>query len=434
MFETYVPCRMTKDNTANGVEDGWYCRQTIKKKRDWESFISAWNLLQDTPTWMPYLENYEQLQSVLEKYPCVLRYVTEQWLNNHKEKFVSAWADVTFNFNNRTTKRVESQHAKLKKFLKSKSCGLDLFLGCINDIVQSQVTAINESFERSECIVLESIDIFWRTLEVSWSKPLEHEDIQCEDELHISNENFNKQSKAGKRSFLRKLGCISNPSALLVKELAVKKNTRGRPSLKKQQKRKCVDPDIQDPSKSSFSTKRFWIDLNNDPPRHSSCSNYETCARDVLLDLNKEPPRHSSYVSRSSGKHGSHTVTCVPERFLKQLPQIFHPYVTELQDVIGDGNCRFRSIAVALGLPQDQRPRIRSDLASELDCNRQKYKVVISLSHGGNIGGCTTSFPLWLSPPQSEPPETIVIARVNGNHFIRATLHESCPLPLTRPL
>nr|GEU73718.1 hypothetical protein [Tanacetum cinerariifolium] len=57
-----------------------------------------------------------------------------------------------------------------------------------------------------ECIPLESVDIFWRTLDVSWLKPFENEDIQCEDELHIFNENFNKQSKAGKRSFLRKLG------------------------------------------------------------------------------------------------------------------------------------------------------------------------------------------------------------------------------------
>nr|GEX54246.1 hypothetical protein CTI12_AA572790 [Tanacetum cinerariifolium] len=110
---------------------------------------------------------------------------------------------------------------------------------------------------KGECIPLESIDIFWWTLDVSWSKPLEHEDIQCEDELRIFNENFNKQSKAGKRSFLRKL---------------------------------------------------------------------------------------------------------------------------ELQDVIGDGNCGFRSIAVALGLPQDQWPRIRSDLVSELDCNRQKYKEVVTVT------------------------------------------------------
>ncbi|GJX38525.1 copia protein [Tanacetum coccineum] len=50
--------------------------------------------------------------------------------------------------------------------------------------------------------------------------------------------------------------------------------------------------------------------------------------------------------------------------------QIFHPYVPELQelqDVIGDVNCGFRSVAFALGLPQDQWPCIRSDLVSELD-------------------------------------------------------------------
>ena len=79
----------------------------------------------------------------------VLSYVTEQWLKNHKERFVSAWTNVSFNFNNRTTNRVESQHAKLKRYLKHKKHSLEQFVGCINEIVQSQVTAINESFERS---------------------------------------------------------------------------------------------------------------------------------------------------------------------------------------------------------------------------------------------------------------------------------------------
>ncbi|GKD70371.1 hypothetical protein Tco_1324461 [Tanacetum coccineum] len=37
-------------------------------------------------------------------------------------------------------------------------------------------------------------------------------------------------------------------------------------------------------------------------------------------------------------------------------------------------------------------------------------------------------------PPQSEPHETIVIAHVYGNHYIKATLHEGCPLPITHPL
>ncbi|GJY15838.1 phospholipase-like protein [Tanacetum coccineum] len=177
------------------------------------------------------------------------------------------------------------------------------------------------------------------------------------------------------------------------------------------------------------------------------------------------------YVSQSFAKHGSSTVTSDSERFLRHLPQIFRPYLTGLQDVRGDGNCGFRSVAVALGLSEDQWPRIRSDLVRELEANHQKYKyifgttgykkiyntvrfagkwmempntgliiasaynrVVISLANGGNVGGCTTTFPLWSSPPQSEPHETIVIAHVYGNHYIKAALREGCPLPMTHPL
>ncbi|GKB21475.1 integrase, catalytic region, zinc finger, CCHC-type containing protein [Tanacetum coccineum] len=37
-------------------------------------------------------------------------------------------------------------------------------------------------------------------------------------------------------------------------------------------------------------------------------------------------------------------------------------------------------------------------------------------------------------PPQSEPHETIVIAHVYGNHYIKAALREGFPLPMTNPL
>ena len=58
----------------------------------------------------------------------VLSYVTEQWLNKQKEWFVSAWTHMSFNFNNCTNNRDESQHAKLKRYLKSKKYSLDQFL------------------------------------------------------------------------------------------------------------------------------------------------------------------------------------------------------------------------------------------------------------------------------------------------------------------
>ncbi|GJU49836.1 hypothetical protein Tco_1219391 [Tanacetum coccineum] len=122
----------------------------------------------------------------------------------------------------------------------------------------------------------------------------------------------------------------------------------------------------------------------------------------------------SSYVSQSFAKHGSSTI------------------------------CEFRLVDVALGLYEDRWPPIRSELVREtlshdvktkhgIDIASAYNRVVISLANGGNVGGCTTTFPLWSSPPQSEPHETIVIAHVYGNHFIKAALREGCP-PITHPL
>lgn len=79
----------------------------------------------------------------------VLKYVEQTWLHKYKEMFVSVWVDQSLNFGNRTTNRVESQHAKLKKYLDSSKSNLDKFVKTINEIVQSQLTSINESFEKS---------------------------------------------------------------------------------------------------------------------------------------------------------------------------------------------------------------------------------------------------------------------------------------------
>ncbi|GKA43425.1 hypothetical protein Tco_0736149, partial [Tanacetum coccineum] len=125
------------------------------------------------------------------------------------------------------------------------------------------------------------------------------------------------------------------------------------------------------------------------------------------------------------------------------------------------------SVALGLGLPEDYWPRIRRDLVQELESRQHEYrwmfgtkdynniyntvniaglwmvmpdtglviaskynKVVVSLS---NDRGCATSFPLWSSPTQSDSHEIIVIAHVNGNHYIRVDLREGFPLPVTHP-
>ncbi|KAH1040033.1 hypothetical protein J1N35_041776 [Gossypium stocksii] len=51
-----------------------------------------------------------------------------------------------------------------------------------------------------ECIPLDSIDVFWKKLDLSWSTSMENEDICCDSELEMFKENFTKQSKAGKKN------------------------------------------------------------------------------------------------------------------------------------------------------------------------------------------------------------------------------------------
>ena len=315
---------------------------------------------------------------------------------------------------------------------------------------------------------MDSIDIFWRTLNVSWSEPVENEDIQCDEELHRFKEKFNEQSNVVKKSLLRKLLDIVNPSKTVINEPSIKKNPRGRPSLKKQQKKKHVDPKSQDPGKRSSSCRFFEIDPNMQPRRHSSFTQTSR-THNLIPDLNEEPPRHSSFMSQTSTWYDSSMGQLSRTLNLrKQIPEVFHPYILSLQDVKADGNCGFRSVALGLGLTEDHWPRIRSDLVVELESRQQQYryifgtisyneiystvrfdgkwmempntglviastynKVVVNLS---NDGGSTTSFPLWSSPPQSDSHEFIVIAHVDGGHYIRVALREGFPLPLTHPL
>ena len=62
---------------------------------------------------------------------------------------MSVWVDQHLNFGNRTSNRVESQHAKLKRYLESANLKLERFVQRIDEIVQSQVNSINLSFENS---------------------------------------------------------------------------------------------------------------------------------------------------------------------------------------------------------------------------------------------------------------------------------------------
>ncbi|GJS43707.1 hypothetical protein Tco_0568750 [Tanacetum coccineum] len=136
----------------------------------------------------------------------------------------------------------------------------------------------------------------------------------------------------------------------------------------------------------------------------------------------------------------------VDEQWLNKYKEMFVSAWTDqslnfgIQNVGSDGNCGFRVVALGLGISEDQWPRISTvKFAGRwmeipytgLVITSVYKKVVVNLS---DAGGCNTSFPLWSRPSQSDSHETIVVAHVDGNHYIRVALREGFPLPLTHHL
>ncbi|KAG8500818.1 hypothetical protein CXB51_002927 [Gossypium anomalum] len=355
-----------------------HCRQSIKSQHEWDSFRAMWTVLVESPMWILYTENYRKLQSMLSEYLVledflyitniyinsgVLKYLDQVWLSKYKEMFVSVWIDRHLNFGERTTNRiVKSQLTSIyesfeksrivlkhrhnlpcfrllrgfvalealdilewelqrstRHQLDSSNCGCKLRHSCGLPCACMLSVYLNSG---GECIPLDSINVFWRKLDLSPSTSVENEDICCDGELEMFKENFTKQSKARKKSLLRKLRDIFQPSKTLIKEPTIQKNTL---------------PRRRSHSTMSKSVGLDLVELNKEPKIHSS---YVT----EVLDLNQEPSEQvSDFIDLNQMPE-----SCYTHPLMKEIPDMFYPYITHVQDVRGDGNCGFRAISVCL--------------------------------------------------------------------------------------
>ena len=55
---------------------------------------------------------YEQQWAAFERArkPAIIDYIYKVWIQNHKEKFITAWTDKVRHFGHRVTSRAESAH------------------------------------------------------------------------------------------------------------------------------------------------------------------------------------------------------------------------------------------------------------------------------------------------------------------------------------
>ena len=184
------------------------------------------------------------------------------------------------------------------------------------------------------------------------------------------------------------------------------------------------------------------------------------------FDLNQEPESHSTFSFRE-------LPTFYSNPLMNEISNTFHPYVTNIENVEGDGNCGFRAVAVSLGYNQNYWPQIRSQLRTELTTYWRQYETVfghyihtinhsLSFTGTGSVlteywmimpdtgffiankyrvivnfltnAGSSTCFPLWIGPQDISHHQSIAIALVHNVHYVKVDLQELHPMPEICPL
>ena len=86
----------------------------------------------------------------------------------------------------------------------------------------------------------------------------------------------------------------------------------------------------------------------------------------------QEPSMFKSYFNQDQSFYTSNPP-------MNEIPHQFHPYVWNITDVEGDGNCGFQSTTVALGFSEHDWLQIRYDLYNELLSHYQEYVMTYDL-------------------------------------------------------
>ncbi|KAL7221792.1 hypothetical protein ACSBR1_023688 [Camellia fascicularis] len=128
------------------------CKMMFETKDKWEMFIMSWNMLVMSSSEEVYMQ-LSLLHSEFSTYQDALHYVTTSWLDTYKSKFVAAWADTFMHFGNSTTNRVESSHAKLKRYLGLSQGNFESNWTRIHNLLELQHSEIKSSFEKSKIVV-----------------------------------------------------------------------------------------------------------------------------------------------------------------------------------------------------------------------------------------------------------------------------------------
>ena len=156
---------------------------------------------------------------------------------------------------------------------------------------------------------------------------------------------FDKIDDGSKLQLLKKLKELANPASTSLIEPEVKCNTRGRPPMKHDTSTR------RDPSmfKYVLSTQG-----NHSPSLMSLSTNaVHSKRREKLKEVKSQ--------------------TFKPISFIDSFPVGLRPYIRDVKDVLGDGNCGFRVVASWMDIGDDNWIQVRRDLIDELQQHYDYY-------------------------------------------------------------
>jgi len=137
-----------------------YCKYPFGKRDGKEvkhgdvvkKIMRAWKAMVESSTQELYANALVEFQDVCSDFPLFLKYAMTT-LNEVNEKIVRAWTDHVLHLGCRTTNRVESAHALVKKYLDNRVGDLGTCWEKIHDMLVLQFTAIQTTFGQSVTVL-----------------------------------------------------------------------------------------------------------------------------------------------------------------------------------------------------------------------------------------------------------------------------------------
>ncbi|XP_065866533.1 uncharacterized protein [Euphorbia lathyris] len=463
------------------------------------------------------------MKEKMSRFKGVISYVKETWLV-HKEKFVVAWTKEFLHFGNTTTCRVESEHASLKQWLNTATGSLDTVWQKVHKQIESQATNIRYMLEQSRlrqsvtftgrplsqlvfkvshyCLQLlnqelermrglshevyvrcgcvlrtshkipcacelkracdleqmissESVHVFWRTLLINHGHTDENDGRNDLNEEQRYFKSLVDQVSKADPSVMRNISMFIHdqlhPDQAQYTEPDVKINVRGRPKVSKSTKRM--------PSSWEY----------NETRRGRARSTSSSRSRGRSGRISSSSSVHNAASSDGKTYHGSEFVHS------DKIVGIIKPYVESYYDVVGDGNCGFRTVATYIFGDEEAWQTVRHHIRNEVIANRCLYQrvfvdtvdaalhrvswdgagctpdywmivwddlwpvatmynsaiMLFGFSGGDTLALCGTILPLYAASTATRPSREICIAHLGNHcqHYIRLNLSPNFPVP-----